>query len=118
MSSSNLDRLVEEVKTLTPDEQRSLRDIVEGLLATSVPRISEEEFEQRLLEKGIISRIPSPITDLTPYRNRKLIEVKGKPLSETIIEDRRNARLNRQRDLSSSESWPAGIRCGSIGGRS
>ena len=30
MSSSKLDRLIEEVKTLTPDEQRSLRDIVEG----------------------------------------------------------------------------------------
>lgn len=89
MSTSNLDRLVEEVKTLTPDEQRSLRNIVDELLATSAPQITEEEFERRLLEKGIISRIPSPITDLTPYRNRKLIEVKGKPLSETIIEDRR-----------------------------
>jgi hypothetical protein len=89
MSTSSLDRLVEEVKTLTPDEQKRLLAIVEGLLATSAPRISEEEFERRLLEKGIISRIPSPITDLTPYRNRKLIEVKGKPLSETIIEDRR-----------------------------
>src|SRR6185369_13947168 len=74
MSTSNLDRLVEEVKTLTPDEQRSLRNIVDELLATSAPQISEEEFEQRLLEKGIISRIPSPITDLTPYRNRKLVE--------------------------------------------
>jgi hypothetical protein len=89
MSTANLDRLIEEVKTLTADEQRSLRDIVDELLAKSGPQMTEEKFEQRLLEKGIISRIPSPITDLTPYRNRKLIEVKGKPLSETIIEERR-----------------------------
>lgn len=89
MTTSNLDRVFEEVKALTPDEQRNLRDRVDELLATSSPQMTEEEFEQRLLEKGIISRIPSPITDLTPYRNRKLIEVKGKPLSETIIEERR-----------------------------
>ena len=89
MTTSSLDRLIEEVKTLTPDEQRNLRDIVDELLAQTAPQMTEEEFEQRLLEKGIISRIPPPITDLTPYRDRKLIEVKGKPLSETIIEDRR-----------------------------
>lgn len=89
MTTSNLDRLIEEVKTLTADEQRSLRDIVDELLAKSSPQMTEEEFEQRLVERGIISRIPAPIADLTPYRNRKLIEVKGKPLSETIIEERR-----------------------------
>jgi len=89
MTTSNLDRIIEEVKTLTADEQKSLRDRVDALLATSSPQMTEEEFEQRLLEKGIISRIPPRITDLTPYRNRKLIEVKGKPLSETIIEERR-----------------------------
>lgn len=89
MMTSNLDRLFEEVKALTPDEQTSLRDRLDELVSTSAPQMTEDEFEQRLLEKGIISRIPSPITDLTPYRNRKLIEVKGKPLSETIIEERR-----------------------------
>jgi hypothetical protein len=89
MTTSNLDRIIEEVKTLTADEQKNLRDMVDELLATSAPQMSEDEFEQHLLEKGIISRIPPPITDLTPYRNRKLIDVKGKPLSETIIEERR-----------------------------
>lgn len=89
MTTANLDRVFEEVKMLTPGEQKSLRDMVDELLATSSPQMTEEEFEQRLLEKGIISRIPAPITDPTPYRNRKLIEVKGKPLSETIIEERR-----------------------------
>ena len=89
MTTSNLDRIIEEVKTLTADEQKNLRDMVDELLATSAPQMSEDEFEQHLLEKGIISRIPPPITDLTPYRNRKLIEVKGKLLSETIIEERR-----------------------------
>jgi hypothetical protein len=89
MTTANLDRVFEEVKRLTPDEQRSLRDLIDHLLATSTPPMTEEEFEQRLLEKGIISSIPPRIRDAEFYANRKLIEVKGKPLSETIIEERR-----------------------------
>lgn len=37
MTTSNLDRLIEEVKTLTPDKQRNLRDIVDELRAKSAP---------------------------------------------------------------------------------
>ncbi len=89
MTTSNLDRLVEEVRALTPDEKKVLRERLDSLLVSPQPEISEADFEKRLLERGIISSIPPPITDFEPYRNRKLIEVKGKPLSETIIEERR-----------------------------
>jgi hypothetical protein len=89
MTTSNLDRLVEEVRALTADEKRVLRDRLDSLLGSPQPEISEADFERRLLERGVISSIPAPITDFEPYRNRKLIEVKGKPLSETIIEERR-----------------------------
>lgn len=89
MSTANLDRVFEEVKTLTQDEQRSLRDMLDELLVKSAPKMTEEEFEQHLLRKGVISRIPPRIRDPKFEANRKLIEVKGKPLSETIIEERR-----------------------------
>jgi len=89
MTTSNLDRIREEVKALTPDEQRSLRDMIDELLAASAPQMTEDEFEQHLLRKGVISRIPPRIRDASFEANRKLIEVKGKPLSETIIEERR-----------------------------
>ena len=89
MTTSTLDQVLEQIKSLSPDEQKQLRDILDGMLAKGEPRTTEEEFEQRLLERGVISHIPSPITDFTAYQNRKLIEVKGKPLSETIIEERR-----------------------------
>jgi len=80
MATSTFERLAEEIKTLTPDEQRQLRDLLERALI--------EELDRRLLAQGVISRIPPPITDLTPYQNRKPIEIEGKPLSETIIEER------------------------------
>ena len=87
--SPNLDRVFEEAKTLTPDEQKSLRNLIDELLATTAPRVTEDEFEQHLLKKGIISRIPPRIRDASFYAERKLIEVEGKPLSEIIIEERR-----------------------------
>jgi hypothetical protein len=89
MTISNLDRIVEEVRALTTDEQRTLRGMLDQLIATDAPRMTEEEFEQRLLAKGIISRIPPRIRDAESFANRRLIEVEGKPLSEIIIEERR-----------------------------
>jgi hypothetical protein len=89
MTTSNVDRLFEEVRALTPEEQRSLRDLVDRLLAASAPRMTKDEFEQRLLQKGIIKRIPPRIRDANFYANRKPVEVKGKPVSDIIIEERR-----------------------------
>lgn len=89
MTTSNLDRLFEEVKTLTPDEQSSLRDMIDELVSTKAPDTTSDELERKLLDNGIISRIPPRIRDTGFYENRKPIEVKGKPVSEIIIEERR-----------------------------
>jgi hypothetical protein len=89
MTTANLDQVIEEVKSLTPDEQRRLRELLDDLIERPAPEPTEEEVQRRLYEKGVIGEIPPPITDLTPYRNRQLIEVRGKPLSETVIEERR-----------------------------
>ncbi len=89
MATSKLDRVLEEVKRLTFDEQIQLREILDELLEPVRAPMTEEEFEQKLLENGVICHIPPPITDLTPYNSRKLIKVTGKPLSETILEERR-----------------------------
>jgi len=89
MTTSSLDRLFEEVKTLTPEEQKSLRDLMDELLTTSTPQMNMDEVERHMLEKGIISRIPPRIRDASVYANRKPVEVEGKPVSEIIIEERR-----------------------------
>lgn len=49
----------------------------------------ESKLEQLLLEEGLLSEIPPRIKDFTSYRNRRPVKVKGKPISETIIEERR-----------------------------
>ena len=50
---------------------------------------SSLEMQRRLFEAGIISEIKPPITDLTPYQNRQAIPVRGEPLSEAVIRERR-----------------------------
>lgn len=49
---------------------------------------AEELFKQRLVEKGLIETIKRPSRGL-PDQDRTPIEVKGQPLSEQVIEDRR-----------------------------
>ena len=48
-----------------------------------------QELQRRLLEAGIISEIKPPITDLTPYQNRRAVPIQGEPISETAIRERR-----------------------------
>lgn len=47
---------------------------------------SEEEFHAALLASGLVKAIKPPRT--TPVGERRLMRVKGEPLSETIIENR------------------------------
>lgn len=93
MSSASLERVIEELKALTPAEQQKVRELIDSMLElsgeTSATLSPEDLLDQHLLEAGVISEIPRRITDFTPYQNRKPIEVKGKPVSETIIEERR-----------------------------
>lgn len=49
--------------------------------------LSEDEIEQVLLAKGLISEIPPRLTD-EDEETYKPIKVKGQPLSETILEGR------------------------------
>lgn len=90
MAKATLDKVIEDVKTLTRGEQQKLRELLDELLKELPARSPEEELERKLFEAGLLSEIKPPITDFTPYQNRKPIEIlDGKPVSETLIEERR-----------------------------
>jgi RNA polymerase sigma factor (sigma-70 family) len=55
----------------------------------SPSQIMQRKLDRLLAEAGLLSEIPKPIKNLTMYRNRKPVKVKGKPISETIVEERR-----------------------------
>jgi hypothetical protein len=77
---------MEEVKAMTTDEQQQLRDALNELLAN--PQNIEYLLQKSLHESGLLSEIkPSRVGQTS--RAFKPIEVEGKPVSETIIEERR-----------------------------
>jgi hypothetical protein len=51
-------------------------------------RLTLEEFHQKLLAKGRISRLPDTVADFDDPDDQP-VTIKGEPLSETIIRERR-----------------------------
>jgi hypothetical protein len=89
LGKATLSKVLEDVRTLTPDELGKLRGEIDVLLAAPKPRSVEEEVERLLFERGVVSEIKPRALDPARYRDRKPVEVKGKPISEVIIEERR-----------------------------
>ena len=89
MPQGAFEKVVEDVKALTPAEQHQLRTWLNTLSTPEPPPMTEEAFAQELCAMGLLSTVTPPITDFTPYDHREPIETTGKPLSEVIIEERR-----------------------------
>ena len=85
-----IEQIEHEVKTLSAEDLRKVRELVDSLLEKkeSKPQMTEEEFAQHLYEKGIIGKPPPPLTDFSRYENYKPVRVEGEPVSETIIKER------------------------------
>ncbi len=86
-----VEQIENEVKQLSTENLRKVRELVDSLLEEkeAKPQMSEEEFAQHLYEKGIIGKPPPPITDFSRYENYERVTVEGEPISETIIRERR-----------------------------
>ena len=89
MGVLNFESVLEAVGAFTPEQRRKLREALDSGPGAPSDREKAEELDRRLLAEGLISSIPPPITDPTPYREWKPIPIEGKPLSQTIIEERR-----------------------------
>jgi hypothetical protein len=89
--SANVERVLNEIRALTPEEQKLLRAALDKMpMETPKPQMTEEEFERRMEEGGIISRPQVPTLDTQSFDEFKPIEIlDDKPISETIIEERR-----------------------------
>jgi hypothetical protein len=89
MAHGQFEKILEDVKALSPEEQRQLRDWLDRSCATAPAPMTEEEFAQHLRAAGLLSEVKPLIPDFTPYQHRQPIETTGKPLSEIFIEERR-----------------------------
>lgn len=67
----------------------ALRLMEQGEPAQPGIAASDEALQRRLLAAGLVGEIKPPIIDLSPYRDRRAVPIRGEPLSETVIRERR-----------------------------
>jgi len=72
------------VRAMTPEEREQVRALIDSM---ANEQADAETQALASLEKAGLLRRPSPRRNSAP--ERAAIEIKGKPLSETIIEERR-----------------------------
>ena len=87
MAHSTLDRVLSDINELKPNELAQVRNAVDNRLAPADSQEAEEQFLHSLLQAGLIDEIKTP--KRVSKLDRPMAPIIGKPLSETIIEDRR-----------------------------
>jgi hypothetical protein len=113
MTRTEFNHLLSRIKALPPEQLRELRQQLDKQLArpkkpatpatpasaktakrakpaeTKKP-LTEAEFQQHLLNIGLISSLPDPALDIDDDDPAdQPVPIKGEPLSETIIRERR-----------------------------
>ena len=95
---STVEEILNAVRDLPPQEQAEVKRRLEGLLAELDKRQApvaetrqagdlDQRIQRALYDAGLISEIKPRVK--RPRERRPPIKIKGKPLSETVIEDRR-----------------------------
>jgi TRAP-type C4-dicarboxylate transport system substrate-binding protein len=83
---------VGEIQKMPPTEKRQiLLELAEELEQSREADLEakEKQFVNGLRQKGLVTEIPLRLPDDELRRNFKRIEVKGEPLSETLVKERR-----------------------------
>ncbi len=91
MVSQNVDKLLQQVKLLDPQERKQLLEKLNGESLQQPPHPSEQEFVADLAKKGIIITVPPPATpeEVARFRSWKPLKMPGESLSDELIRDRR-----------------------------
>ncbi len=77
--------ITEVIKTLSPNDLKYLRNLLDEHLPMEGEVEKRDAFHQSLMEQGLVKELKKP----TKTIERRLIKAKGKPVSQTIIEERR-----------------------------
>jgi hypothetical protein len=110
MTHADFKQMLSSIEALTPEQQRQLRRQLDRQSAQpkkpTVPapsraaqrarpaspkkNMTEAEFDQHLLKIGLVSSLPDPDLDIDDDDPEDApVTIKGEPLSETIIRERR-----------------------------
>jgi hypothetical protein len=87
MAQVTLERILHDIKTLKPDELMQVQQAVQARLAPAGYAPEEERVLQEMRKAGLLTEIKPRRTDRQGVY--PLVPIQGKPLSETIREERR-----------------------------
>lgn len=87
MAQATLNQILAQIETLELEELQQLNQAIQRYLADKEEAAQRTKFYQALLTSGLVKQLKQP--SYSQPTERRLIQVQGKPVSETIIEERR-----------------------------
>ncbi|MEX0713258.1 MAG: hypothetical protein WD278_12965 [Pirellulales bacterium] len=90
--ATDIERLIQEIQALPVEDRTRVRKALEGGSAPLRPQSQlapEPDLQKRLIDAGLLKEFKRPLRDAEAFKSRKPVSIEGKPLSETIIEERR-----------------------------
>ncbi|BAY29706.1 hypothetical protein NIES2107_15500 [Nostoc carneum NIES-2107] len=87
MAKIILNQIIEQLKSLEMEELEQLHQTVEKYIANREETVKQAAFHKALIDGGLVKQIKHPLYEA--ITERRLIQTEGKPISETIIEERR-----------------------------
>ena len=87
MALTTLNQIIKQLDTLKIEEIQQLNQTIQQYLINREETLKKAAFHQALITSDLVKEIKHPHYQMIP--ERKLIQVVGKPVSETIIEERR-----------------------------
>ncbi|MEI2580909.1 MULTISPECIES: hypothetical protein [unclassified Scytonema] len=87
MTQAILNQILDQLEALEPQELQQLNQVIQKHLAAIEEAVQRTTFHQALLTSGLVKQLKQP--SYNRQTERRLIQIQGKPVSETIIEERR-----------------------------
>jgi hypothetical protein len=89
MSSPTIEKIIEEARHLNPEQRQELSRRFGELVSAAPSRTAEQQLDEALIRAGVM--VAPPLRSMTQeeYDAWEPVEIEGKLLSETIIEERR-----------------------------
>lgn len=89
MVSANVKRIFQQAQVLSDAEHEGLRDLLIERTAKRNELTKQQQVRQALVQRGLLEKDSPKGKDPERYRRWQPIPINGKPLSETLIEERR-----------------------------
>jgi hypothetical protein len=87
MTQATLNQILAQIETLELEELQQLNQAIQRYLADKQKAPQQATFHKVLLASGLVKQLKQPSD--SRQTERRLIQVQGKPVSKTIIEERR-----------------------------